>query len=202
MTGALVVVAALLGLVVLVLAVPVSIVFRFDGLEGLNGRISIGWLFGLVRFGFDVPDADKREATAPATRRARRRRAKSGWRGGGSRAWAVLRRAPFRRRVVRLVKDLVAAAHPRNLRLRVRLGLGDPADTGRLWAIVGPLGAMARNLRDAEVHLEPEFVEPVLEFDAQGRLLLVPLQFIALAVAFVFSPASLRAWWTLGAGRG
>jgi hypothetical protein len=81
----------------------------------------------------------------------------------------------------------------------VRLGLGDPADTGRLWAVVGPLCAVAQ-LRNAELRIEPEFVDPVLEFHADGRVRLVPLRFLGLAVAFALSPPTIRAWRTLRGG--
>ena len=79
----------------------------------------------------------------------------------------------------------------------MRLGLGDPADTGRLWALVGPLNAAANNLRNAQVQIEPEFMDPLFEFRFDGRLLVVPLQLVALAIGFALSPASLRAWRTL-----
>ncbi len=79
----------------------------------------------------------------------------------------------------------------------MRLGLGDPADTGRLWAFLGPLNAAAQNLRNAEVRIEPEFVDPTFEFEINGRVRLVPLQFLALATAFALSPPSIRAWRTL-----
>ena len=77
----------------------------------------------------------------------------------------------------------------------MRIGLGDPADTGLLWAFLGPLSALP--LRNAELRLEPEFVDPVLELEADGRLLLVPLRFLILAVAFALSPPTIRAWSTL-----
>lgn len=200
MSTALVVVALLLALPVLLLAVPWRVAFRCAGLDDFGGRLDVRWLFGAVRFGIDIPAATDRKRE-PVERAPRARRApQPGRRGGGRRLLAVLRDASFRRRVVRLLKDLVAAAHPRQLRLHVRLGLGDPAATGRLWGLVGPLDQLARRIRDADVRLEPEFVDPVLEFDARGRLLLVPLQVIALAVAFALSPAALRAWWTLARG--
>ena len=82
----------------------------------------------------------------------------------------------------------------------MRLGLGDPADTGRLWAVVGPLSAAAQGLRGAEVRIEPEFMDSVLEFRAQGRLLVAPLQVMALAVSFALSPPTIRAWRTLRGG--
>jgi hypothetical protein len=94
------------------------------------------------------------------------------------------------------VQDLVAAAHLA-LRLDLRLGLGDPADTGRLWAVVGPLAVMAQDLRSVQLRIEPEFMEPVLEFEAEGRMRFMPLRLVALAIAFALSPAAIRAWLTL-----
>ena len=86
--------------------------------------------------------------------------------------------------------------------MRARLGLGDPAETGRLWALLGPLNAAARNLARIDLQIEPEFLDPVFEFDARGACRLVPLRFLALAAAFLLSPATLRAWRTAGTGDG
>ena len=113
---------------------------------------------------------------------------------------AVLRQPAFRRRVLRLVTALVRVAHVSRLRLRVRLGLGDPADTGRLWAVVGPLSAVSHGLPGADVSIVPEFVEPALELRARGRLRVIPLQVLALAFSFALSPASFRAFRTLRSG--
>lgn len=112
----------------------------------------------------------------------------------------MLGQPAFRRRVLRLIGDLVRATRPRELRVRARLGLGDPADTGRLWAVVGPLSAAARSLRDADVSIEPEFIEPALELDVRGRVRLVPLRLLGLAIAFALSPPSIRAWRSLSQG--
>ena len=193
----LVVIAVLFGLLVLLLIVPVDVAFRFEGIAAYKGQVTIRWLFGLVRFRIRVPGVVKPEpGTEPE---AAARPAKPEERRGRPNILAVLRQAAFRRRVYRLVTDLVRATHLHQFRLRMRLGLGDPADTGRLWAFVGPLNALAQNLRTAEVRIEPEFMDPVLEFQVHGRLLLVPLQFLALAIAFALSPASIRAWRTLRA---
>ena len=191
----------LLGLVAL-LAVPLGVAFRLEGIETFAGRVTIRWLFGLVRVRIPFPGARKpAEKPKPAAEpEARRKRARPGARGRGARVLAVLRRADFRRRALTLVEDLVRAVHVTRLRLRMRLGLGDPADTGRLWALVGPLAAASDGLRGADVWIEPEFVEPVLEFEARGRLQVVPLRVLALAVAFALSPASIRAWRTLWSG--
>jgi hypothetical protein len=191
----LVVIAALAGLVLLLLAVPLDVSFRFQGIEAFEGKVRIRWLLGLVRFRVRIPGARPR----PRARRpepAAEVRARPGRRSRRAKALAVLGQEAFRRRAGRLVRDLVRAVHPNRLSLRMRVGLGDPADTGRLWAFVGPLVAAAGSLHDAEVQIEPEFVEPALEFELHGRLLVIPLQVLALAVAFALSPSSIRAWLT------
>ncbi len=193
----LVAVGVLLGLLVL-LAVPVEAAFRFEGIEAFTGQITICWLFGLVRIRIPVPGVRERPPKPAAEREAARKRPRR--KGRPAAVLAVLRQTAFRRRAYRLVEDLVRAAHVSQLRLRMRLGLGDPADTGRLWAVVGPLNAAAQGVRGAEVRIEPEFVDPVLEFRAEGRLLLVPLRILAMAVSFAFSPPSIRAWRILKGG--
>jgi hypothetical protein len=194
--GVVLVVAGLPGLVLILLAVPVDVEFRLEGIEPFAGEVGVRWLFGLVRFRIPVPRAGKRAPRPEARPKAARARARPKTRGLHRNVLAALWQAAFRRRVYRLVGDLVRAVHLHRLRLLMRLGLGDPADTGRLWAIVGPLNAVAQ-LRNSELRIEPEFVDPVLEFQADGRLLLVPLRFLILAIAFALSPPAIRAWRTL-----
>lgn len=196
---ALLVITVLLGLLVLLLAVPIDVAFRFESIEAFNGQITIRWLFGLVRFRIRVPGTAKAKRPEPKRELKAKVQRKPAARGGHHNVPAVLRQAAFRRRAYRFLKDVIRAAHARQLYLRVRLGLGDPADTGRMWAFVGPLNALAQNLRNAEVRIEPEFTDPVFEFETHGRFRLIPLQFIALTVAFALSPPAIRAWRTLRA---
>lgn len=58
----------------------------------------------------------------------------------------------------------------------------------------------AQRLRNAEVLIEPEFIDAALEFRAAGQLRLFPLQYVKLAIGFVLSPASIRAWRMLARG--
>jgi hypothetical protein len=194
-SAVLVVIAVAVALPVLLLAVPVDLAFRLEKNGSFKGQVAIRWLFGLLRFRIQIPHRRKMQherpdggAQATKVRSVGSRRA---------RALAVLRQAAFRQRVIRLIEELVGAAHLRQLGLWMRVGLGDPADTGRLWAFVGPLNAVAHNLRTAEIRIEPEFVEQAFEYEAQGRLLVVPLRIVAAALAFALSPSSIRAWRTL-----
>jgi hypothetical protein len=192
---------ALLALLVALLAIPVTVVFSVHRVKETEGYVRLRWLFGLVRFQLRLPRADrpgkrpectpKRKAKAP-----RRARKKSKARGIVS----LIRQSAFRRRCHKFVRDLLRATHARNLYLRLRIGLGDPADTGRLWAIIGPIAGLAQNLRSAMVRIEPEFMDPVFEVESRGQFRLLPIQLIALTAAFVLSPTMLRAWWLLRRG--
>lgn len=188
-------VAVVLGLVLTILAVPITVVFRVDRFGELKGQLGFRWLFGLVRFQSAIAGAD---STRP--RRGRKPAKKNKERKAGHRARGIIslmRQSDFRRHAIGLIRNLLRVIHARSLYLHLRIGLGDPADTGRLWAFVGPVAGVAASLRNAEVHLEPEFMGPVLEIESHGEFLLVPLQFIALAVAFVVSPTTIRAWYAL-----
>lgn len=197
MGAVLVIIGVAVGLAVVLLALPLDVRFRFEGIEPFQGQVAIRGLFGLVRLRIGIPGASRRKLR-PRTAAARERRPSR------SRldVLAALRQPEFRRRAYVLVADLFRAAHPQQLRVRIRLGLGDPADTGRLWALVGPLNALAQNLRNTEIMIEPEFMEPVLRFQTQGRFLVIPLQFVGLAVRFALSPPAIQAWRIMRGGHG
>lgn len=185
----------LLAFLVALLAVPLTVAFSIHRVEETQGLVRFRWLFGLVRFQIRLPQAAKTPskpepapAEKPISHRQKKRRDVAGS------LFSLIRQPAFRRRVCKFIRDMLRATHARNLFLRFRVGLGDPADTGRLWAILGPVAGMAQNFRIAAVRIEPEFVDPVLEVESHGEFRLVPIQFVALTVAFVLSPTMLRAW--------
>lgn len=185
-------IGVLLALVVALLAVPLTVVFSVHRVKDTQGAVRFRWLFGLVRFQLRIPrSAPGMKAESP---RQRKRKVSAGG------LLSLTRRPAFRRRVYKFIRDMLRATHARNLFLRLRIGLGDPADTGRLWAVVGPIAGMAQNIRGAEVRVEPEFVDPVFEVESRGQFRLMPIQFIALTAAFMLSPPMLRAWRLLRRG--
>lgn len=196
----LIVLGLLLGFVA-VLAVPIHVAFRLEGVEAFNAQLGIRCLFGLVRLRIDLPHVSEIVGSAAAKPKLGKRRAPGRARVRPGGVVAVLRQPAFRERVRRFTGDLLRAAHINGLQFRLRLGLGDPADTGLLWAVVGPLNAVARDLLDADLRIEPEFLDPVFEFRAHGRAVVVPVQLLALAIGFALSPASVRAWLTVRRGQ-
>jgi len=188
-------------LLIVLLAVPLTVMFSIRRIEETQGQVRFLWLFGLVRFQLRFPGVAKacsRPAPAPAKKAISPRPGRKQVSAG--RLFSLIWTPACRRRVHKFIRDMWRATHPRDLFLRLRIGLGDPADTGRLWAIVGPIAGMAGNLRSAEVRLEPEFIDPAFEVEGHGQFRLVPVQFIAMTVAFMLSPIMLRAWWRLYRG--
>ncbi len=188
-----VLVALLTGLLVL-LAIPVELAFSVQRRAGKQQvRGTFGWLFGLVRLPLGEPR--KRAESRSVYPRAKTRKSR---RAGGRRVWAAVRSKGFGRRVLRLVRDLLRRIHIFDLSLKVRLGLDDPADTGRLWAVVGPLAALLALPPVARITIEPEFSSETLEVDGRAHIRIVPIQLLFVILVFLLSPATLRALYTMG----
>ena len=131
------------------------------------------------------PSLDKQQ------RRQRTRRAK---RSPVSKTHLItgLQQKAFVRRILRYLNDCWHAVQKTDLTLHGRVGLGDPADTGQIWAIIGPITAMLHNIRSAHIRIEPEFIDATLELESRGRIRLVPLQLCYLTLGLLLSPPILR----------
>ena len=180
--------ALLIVLLVLIalLSVPVTLVYRLNWQQRLQGEASLRWLFGLVRIPLSPsrdgkPAARKKRVEKPKASKPKRARKKLN-------PLAALRQKAFRRRMLRFVREVWRAFRKRDMQLRIRIGLGDPADTGRIWALFGPLSGLLANIEDASVELEADFVDAVFEVDSRGNVSVIPLQLIYLMLCLLLSP--------------
>lgn len=170
----------------LLLAIPVTLTFRLAWPEGADNDARLCWAFGLVRLRLPT----ETPAAAPDGRRAAEGGEDTATNAAG--ILAALRLRAFRRRLLRFAADLWRAFHKDEVSLDLRVGLDDPADTGLLWSILGPASALLSNVRDAALCLRPVFGEPTFELDASGRIRVVPLRLLYLAVALTLSPSIWR----------
>lgn len=179
-------VALFLLFLVALLALPVTLTFRLAWHQALQGQVQLGWAFGLIRVRIPLskPESGSTQSEKPLQKKARSR--KPARKGGNP--FRLMRQKPFRRRVIRFVGELWRAVHKQDVRLRLRVGLGDPADTGQLWAIMGPLAGVLANTREASITIEPDFMDAHFEFDGSGRIRFVPLQLLWLTLAMLLSP--------------
>ncbi len=177
-------IAFILLLLVVLLTMPVTLLFQLSRRRHFEGYVMLQWAFGLVQVRIPVSGIQQK-ARAPREKKKKRSQRRS---HGGAKPLALIRYRPFRRRVFRLLSGLWRAIRKEDVVLQIRLGLGDPADTGRIWALVGPVSALLANVKEMQVEIEPEFMEAVFELDSRGTIRIIPLQIIALVVAFFLSP--------------
>jgi hypothetical protein len=179
--------AALLLCLVALAAVPVDLIFFVQRRASFRKELSLGWMWGLIR----IPVTGWRKRARP---RVRKRAAKPRF---ASRAVSALRYAAFRRRLLHFAGGIFRSLHARNLVLRLRFGMDDPADTGRLWALACGVIVPLRIASPAVVDVAPEFAGECLELDAGGTIRFVPARLAIVSMLFLLSPATLRAVWAM-----
>lgn len=192
-------VTALLIGVVLLFAVPIDVAFVVRRDERLRGRVTVGWLFGLVRISvYPASSAARaRPSRRPSGQIVKRHRKRRRARNVGS----MLLSEGFLARVLRLLHRLLSRIHVRRLYVHIRLGLDDPADTGRLWGMVGPLVCVVPTPATGTVAIEPDFTGEAFHVDGEGAVRIVPIEIIVTLLAFALSPITWRALRALSAGK-
>jgi len=187
--------ATLLVINIAVFAVPVDLDFTVRRDEKFQGHASVGWLFGLVRIPLQPTNKGNRQK--PQKKKAERSRSQR----DELHVAAMLRSPGFLSRLIRLLHHIRGCIHIRQLRLQVRLGLDDPANTGQLWGIVGPLALAVPVPAGADVAIQPEFTGATFQIDGEGAIRIVPIEIIGILIAFTLSPTTLRGLYALGKGR-
>ena len=177
-------------IVLALLTVPFSIHFHVHWPQPDGQDIRVRWAFGLVRFRVRpksvkrvVKKAEPQPEPEPAPNRTHKRMSLR-----QRNALAVIWNHRFRARMMQFFGDLVRALRIRDFLLRVRIGLGDPADTGSLWAIVGPISGFFSGSSGGSVWIEPDFVDSTFELNSSGHIRIIPIQLIGLTVSLMLSP--------------
>ena len=186
-------------LVVLLLAVPVTVEFAVSGTPSAQKTFHVKWAFGLLTIRNPGYRSAKPAGTLDKKPTTRKKPANKKWgRKGSGVAVALVRRRESRRRIIQFIGDLWSALQKRDVRLHLRAGLGDPADTGLLWAVVGPVAGFLASLPHSAIRIEPDFFDPVFELNSSGRIRFIPLQLVYLVIALLLSPPI---WQSIAASR-
>jgi hypothetical protein len=184
LTVALVLALVLVGTILLFLAMPVHLTVNVIGGEKRRVHLRIHAFLGLV---------DKElTAGAPQKKPKQKPGARSGGVTSARRLWAFVDSRGFMGRLGRYLKRLWRALHVGELVGFARIGLDDPADTGQLWAIMGPVSVLLAQ-RYPDFKLAPSFAGARLDVEGRWRIAIVPLEVLAVTLAFALSPSTLRA---------
>ena len=200
--------AAVLLVVLLLFAIPVTVSFSVVRREAFSGRITIGWLFGLLQFTPSKPRSTGRtkKKRRPAADRAQPddspgKTPSVAPRSAAKRFTALLKSKGFMRTVLKCTHGMATRVRFVSLRIAGRFGLENPYDTGRLWGYICAFTGFLHGADRVRFLVEPEFDEAILEFDGEGELRVVPVTLFWPAARFVLSPATLRAAWTVARRR-
>lgn len=176
----------LLAITLLVLlAVPVSLKFEFGQQHANNDHIELSWFFGMLshRFLFQ-----HELATSPKKTSNKSTHQAQATKGRGKTIFKLLLQQRFRHRLFQFLSDVWRSTSKQDIQFHIRAGLGDPADTGRLWALIGPTSAAMAHVHQHAVVIEPDFIHAALEINGSGTIQFIPLQLIFIALKLIFSP--------------
>jgi len=91
------------------------------------------------------------------------------------------------------MKRLVRILGPRDVRVHLRFGTGDPCDTGHLWGVLSSLSILISREIPGSFHLEPDFVDQVFDLDAHAMIRFAPLALLLATLGYFVTPAPWRA---------
>ncbi len=180
--------ASLAALTILVLCVPLDIRLHLD-VPG-KPKIRLTWLFGVVSK--EVTQGKKKTEEKKKVVRKK---------PGGRRLQArtifdILRTEGLLRQFKVLLKNILGALKIRDLEVDLTVGLDDPAETGLLFAFVGPASRLLSSSFPHQIRVQPSS-EAVFEGYLHGTVRLQPIRLVTPILKFVFSSATIRAAKTL-----
>lgn len=189
------VIAVLAGLAVLlifILWVPLDMVLQadFDGKPKV--RLKLSWLFGLVSR--DIT----REKEKPAGERKAARGKKKRWWVNTGVIFRVLRTRGLLRHLKELIKGIFSCFHFREIAADFKVGLGDPANTGLMFALIGPASVFLGSSQRHQIRIEPSFGDDaILQGYSHGTVRLHPIRLVPPLLKFAFSLTTIRVAWIL-----
>lgn len=182
-----IVLASLAVLLFFVLCMPLDMTFHADVYGKPKVRLRFSWLFGLVSkeiTGEKKKPPDKKRA-AKGKKKHRRRDTRVIFR--------ILRTKGVLRRLKELLKNVFSCLKFRELVADFKIGLGNPADTALLFAIIGPATAFLGSSHLHKIRFEPSFGDDaVLEGYSRGTVRLHPIRLVPPLLKFAFSLTALR----------
>ncbi|MFC1980486.1 DUF2953 domain-containing protein [Chloroflexota bacterium] len=181
--------AGLAALIIFALSMPLDLKLHIDVYGRPRFRVTLAWPFGLVRkeIAKKGKKPEVREKTVEGKRKPREKRP------GARIILEILRARGLLRQIKILLKDILRIPKIKNLEADLKVGLGDPADTGLLFALIGPTTSFLGASFPKEMKVQPSFSdEAILEGSLYGALRLRPIQIIPPVLRFIFSLPTLR----------
>ena len=183
----------LASLIILFLMIPIDIIFSFHRCPSIQRCICVYWMFGLIRFPVPLRSIGNLFRQRSGRKESKGRRSLSHLR----RVIMVLKSKGFSCRLLKFISDMYKAMRIRILSLYFNFGLDDPADTGRLWAFIGPISTIFANLYIPNIYIEPDFMAETFYVEGKGEIRIIPMRVLYTVTIFLLSPTTIRAIWAI-----
>jgi hypothetical protein len=178
-------VAGIALLAVLLLIVPVDVTFFVERKNALRLGGTASLLFGLIRRTWKTGRYRRQKADGPPAKRERPQKT-------GRFLPAAFGTPESAGKLLVCARDILRTLEVRELHARARIGLGDPGNTGMLFAALVPMSVFLRSL-PVDVRVEPDFEKEAFEGCCRAGIRAVPIRLLRPLVSFLFS----RAGWPL-----
>lgn len=181
--------ASLAVILILVLSVPFNTVLHVDVHGRPRFRLKLSWLFGLITK--EVEKGGKKPTEKKKVVKEKQKLAESKRRIGD--IFEILRTRGLLRQLIVLIRDVLKRFKIRDFIVDFRVGLGNPADTGLLFALIGPATFLLSSSFPHRIRVEPSFEdETAFEGHLSGTVRLRPIQLVSPLIKFTFSLATIR----------
>jgi len=182
--------AGLAVLIILVLSVPLDAALHVDIYGRPKFRLRLEWLFGLVSK--ELRKRKKEPEEKKVIAKKKRGRIKAGT------IFQILKTKGLIRQIKKLLSDVLGQLKIREFIANFKVGLDNPADTGLLFALIGPATPFLSSSAHYQIRVQPSFYDgAVFEGYLHGALRLRPIQLVIPFLRFVFSLAILKVVKTL-----
>ncbi|WP_395377541.1 DUF2953 domain-containing protein [Marinicella sp. W31] len=179
----LIVISLFLLTLVMLLAIPISLSFKINEHSESKNKIVVRWFFGLIKFRVPLT-----QDASPVSESRLKKSTKTGSDKRSKKIFKLLLQKNFRHRLFEYVRDVWRSIVKQDIKLHIKTGLGDPADTGKLWGIVGPISSGLVHVHHLPVFIEPDFMYARFEINGHGTLRFIPLRIIFVSLKLFFSP--------------
>jgi hypothetical protein len=186
-----VVIASLALLIALVLTVPLDGVWRVDIYGRPRFSVRLAWLFGLLS-----KEVEKREKKPVEEKEAPEGKPRPARKIPVRNIFRILRTKGLLKQVVTFLKDILSCLHFKKLEADLTVGFDNPADTGLLFACIGPTLLFLRPPPPHHIRVQPSF-DPTCQGYLSGTVRLQPIQLVPPLLKFTFSLPTIRAIKTL-----
>ncbi len=182
-----IIIAGLAVLIILILCVPLYMAIHADVYGKPKFRMRFSWLFGTVS-----KEITRKEKKPEEKKEYVKGKGKRG-RGDRRVIFKILRTKGVLRQFKALLKDTLSHFNFRHSVTDFKIGFGDPADTGFVFAIIGPAMAFLGSSSRHRIRLEPYFGdEATLEGYSHGIVRVQPIRLIPPVLKFAFSLTAMR----------